>query len=185
MTNKISNPKKWTINFVTGAFAIALALLFTLVLQSISVQITPPPDYRDEPYPDVATEAQCDEAGGRWVTTDQAKDRPVAAPLEENAREFCQGPLTFERQQTIQREDSQQTSLFVYAIGGGLAVALSLLVIQLKPVAPGLMLGGIASFFIAGIRVWTLSPGFGRMLTIVVLFLALVAVGIYTLREHE
>jgi len=110
---------------------------------------------------------------------------PLDAPLEESTREFCQGPLAHERAQTLQSEESRQTSLFVYAIGGGLAVALSLLVIQLKPVAPGLMLGGIASFFIAGVHVWTLNPGIGRLVTIVIIFLVLVGIGIYTLRDHE
>ena len=147
--------------------------------------ITPPPDIRDEPYPDVSSEELCEKEGGRWTSVDNAKGRTVAVPLEADAREFCQGPLAYERAQTLQREQSRQTSLFVYAIGGGLAVALSLLVIQLKPVAPGLMLGGIASFFIAGVHVWTLNPGIGRLVTIVIIFLVLVGIGIYTLREHE
>ncbi len=47
--------KKWGINLISGLFAIALALLFVIVLRGIAVQITPPPEPRNEPYPDVST----------------------------------------------------------------------------------------------------------------------------------
>lgn len=185
-TSEKSTAKKWALNFVSGAFAVALALLFILVLRSIAVQITPPPEFRDEPYPDISTQAQCDETGGRWVASVPTSNRePIAQPIKENIQPYCQGPLAFERQQQIQTEDSQQTSLFVFALGGAVAVVASLMVALLHPVAPGLMIGGIVSFFIAGIHVWTLSPGIGRLITIVVIFLILVGVGLYTFREKN
>ena len=185
----MANPlvRRWTLNFVTIAFAIALALLFVLVLHSISVQITPPPQPLTEPYPDVSTQALCEQAGGRWVESGVvARDGQPAPVVKDGAtpQPYCQGPLSFERQQTIQSEESGQTALFVYAIGGALAVAASLLVTQLRPVAPGFMLGGIAAFFFAGFHVWTLSPGIGRLLTIVIVFALLIGVGLYALRDE-
>lgn len=179
-----STAKRWTLTFVSGAFAIALALLFTLVLRSIAVQIAPPPDTRNEPYPDVTTQERCTAAGGQWQTEGIVTTGPDTKPITTENRQYCQGPLAFERQQQLQAEDSQQTSLFVFAIGGGIAVVLSLLVNYLRPVAPGLMIGGIVSFFIAGIHIWTLSPGIGRLVTIVIIFAVLVGVGLYTLRDH-
>lgn len=180
--------KKVALSFTRIAFAVALALLLILVLRSIAVQITPPPAFSNEPYPDVSSEELCDTAGGRWVESSvkvsKSADRPAAAPLSDTAS-YCQGPLAFERQQTIQAEASQQTSLFVFAIGGALAIAISLLISQLKPVAPGLLLGGIFSFFVAGVHVWTLAPGIGRLVTIVVIFVILVLVGLHVFRDKE
>ncbi len=179
--------RRWTLNVVTVAFAIALALLFVLVLRSIAVQIVPPPKPIAEPYPDVSTREKCDTAGGRWV--EQPVREQVSAPQTpvlggEKFQPTCQGPLAFEREREAQTEQSQQVSLFVFAIGGGLAVASSILLLALRPVAPGLMLGGIASFFIAGIHIWMLAPGLGRLITIVVIFLVLVGTGMFALRER-
>jgi hypothetical protein len=179
--------KRWSLTFVSGAFAVALALLYVLVLRSIAVQIAPPPEPASEPYPDVSTEELCEAEGGRWVARapDQA-DRAVAPrPLADDPQPYCQGPLAFEREREQQEESNRQTSLFVFVIGGALAVASSLLVQLLKAVAPGLMIGGIVSFFIAGVDVWMLAPGIGRLITIVVVFLALTGIGIYVFREHE
>lgn len=64
-------------------------------------------------------------------------------------------------------------------------VAASLLVRALKAVAPGLMLGGIAAFFAAGFYMWVLAPGIGRLVTIVVIFLLLIGIGVYTLRDEQ
>ena len=165
-------------------------MLYVLVLRSIAVQISPPPETLAEPYPDISTEQLCEEAGGRWVvrgTTKAAPERaPEAVPVGEGELlPYCQGPLAFEREREQQTEDSQQTSLFVFVIGGALAVAGSLLVLFLRAVAPGLMMGGIVSFFIAGVHVWMLSPGIGRLITIVVVFIVLTGVGLYVFREHE
>lgn len=180
--------RRWTLNFITITFSIALALLYVLVLRSISVQIAPPPESLTEPYPDISTQEQCEAEGGRWIENVPGKNidtrSAVPAPIEE-ARPYCQGPLTFEREREKQNEDSQQMMLFVFAIGGGIAVAASLLVHQLRPVAPGLMIGGIVSFFIAGIQIWILAPGIGRLATIVAIFLILVGVGLYALRREE
>ncbi|MGH7929683.1 MAG: hypothetical protein ACREQV_18020 [Candidatus Binatia bacterium] len=177
--------KRWTINFVTGAFAVALALLYVLVLRSIAVQIVSPPEALMEPYPDTSTEELCQAAGGRWVTRGAAPGGHESAPVDEDSPPYCQGPLAFEREREAQAEKSRQISLFVFAIGGGVAVAASLMVSLLRPVAPGLMLGGIAAFFIAGVHIWTLAPGLGRLVTIVVIFVALVSIGLYALREEH
>jgi len=183
-----SRTRRWTLNFVTTTFAIALALLYVLVLRSISVQIAPPPTVMNEPYPDTSTQELCEAAGGRWVENTPGKTVPVRAvepfPVQEN-QPFCQGPLRVDREREMQQEKSQQTMLFVFAIGGAIVVAASLLVDKLKPVAPGLMLGGIVSFFIAGVQIWVLAPGWGRLVTIVVIFLILVGIGLYTLRREE
>lgn len=180
--------RRWTLNFVTMTFAIALALLYVLVLRSISVQIAPPPGPLTEPYPDISTQELCEEAGGRWIERGAGKPVPVrileSAPFDEN-QPYCQGPLAFEREREAQQERSQQTMLFVFAIGGAIVVGSSLLVDKLKPVAPGLMLGGIVSFFIAGIQIWVLAPGWGRLATIVAIFVILVGIGLYTLRREE
>lgn len=179
--------RRWTLNFITITFSIALALLYVLVLRSISVQIAPPPGVMNEPYPDVSTQELCEVEGGRWIENSPGKPIPAVrstAPVIEN-QAYCQGPLAFEREREMQQERSQQMMLFVFAIGGGVVVAASLLVNQLKPIAPGLMLGGIVSFFIAGIQIWMLSPGWGRLATIVIIFLILVGIGLYTLRREE
>lgn len=179
--------RRWTLNFITITFAIALALLYVLVLRSLAVQIAPPPRALTEAYPDVSTQELCEAEGGRWIEAAPAKNSrsAVPAPVIQDPQPYCQGPLAFERERESQSERSQQMMLFVFAIGGGLAVAASLLVPQLKPVAPGLMLGGIVSFFIAGIQIWILAPGWGRLATIVIIFLILVGVGLYTLRREE
>lgn len=179
--------RRWTLNFVTITFSIALALLYILVLHSITVQISPPPQPLNEPYPDTSTRQLCEAAGGRWV------ERPVSQENVPQAVEsvpqkplpVCQGLLRFERERELQQEQSQQTALFVYAIGGALVVAASLLVDALKPIAPGLMLGGIVAFFFAGFQIWVLSPGLGRLATIVIIFLILISVGLYALRREE
>jgi hypothetical protein len=179
--------RQWTLNFITIAFAIALALLFVLVLRSIAVQISPPPNLRSEAYPDVSTKVLCEEAGGRWITQAPVENISGARPLPvvEKTPSYCQGPLTFEREREAQEEASRQTSLFVFAIGGAVVIAISLLVGATKPIAPGLMIGGIASFFIAGTQIWMLAPGLGRLITIIVIFLILVGVGLYALRDQH
>jgi hypothetical protein len=177
--------RRWSLTFVSGAFAVALALLYVLVLRSIAVQITPPPEPASEPYPDVSTEELCTVAGGRWVLRGGEAAGRAPAPPVDNVQPYCQGPLAFERAREMQTENSRQTSLFVFVLGGALAVAGSLLIPPLKPVAPGLMIGGIVAFFIAGVHVWMLSPGIGRLATIVVVFVLLTGIGIYVFREHE
>lgn len=181
--------RRWTLNFVTMAFAVALALLFVLVLRSIAAQIAPPPGPLTEAYPDVSTEELCTKEGGRWLEGQNVKSAldprtPVTVPIAEQTA-YCQGPLAFERTREAQAENNRQISLFVFAIGGALAVAASLLVQALKAVAPGLMLGGIAAFFTAGFYVWILAPGIGRLVTIVVIFLVLIGIGMYTLRDEQ
>ena len=179
--------RRWTLNFVTTTFAIALALLYILVLRSISVQISPAPSYINEPYPDTSSQEKCEEAGGRWIESGTPA-KPVPAGIETRSdipSPYCQGPLRIDREREAQQEKSQQTALFVYAIGGALVVAASLLVDKLKPIAPGLMLGGIVAFFFAGFNIWVLAPGWGRLITIVVIFLILVCIGLYTLKHEE
>lgn len=181
--------RRWTLNFVSGAFAIALALLFVLVLRSIAVQIAPPPEPLNEAYPDVSTQERCEEAGGRWVLqpakVSPYEAAPVTSPVEEKQQPYCQGPLAFERERTAQDEHSRQISLFVFSLGGALAVAVSLLIAIVRPVAPGLMIGGIIAFVIAGIHIWTLAPGIGRLITIIVIFLILTGIGLYVFRDHR
>ena len=180
----IKTAKKWGVSFVSGSFAVALALLFVLVLRSLAVQITPPPEPRNEPYPDVTTQELCEAEGGRWLTRPtKGEIRAPQLQLEVDSQPYCQGPLKYERDREVRYEASQQTSLFVFAIGGALVVALALLVTQLKPVAPGFMLGGIVSFFIAGVQIWQLTPGLGRLITIVVIFVVLVGIGLHALKD--
>ncbi|PIT98471.1 MAG: hypothetical protein COT71_00475 [Candidatus Andersenbacteria bacterium CG10_big_fil_rev_8_21_14_0_10_54_11] len=177
--------RRWGAGFVGGAFAVALALLLVLVLRSVAVQITPPPPSVTEPYPDVSTEALCEQEGGRWIVQPQEAFGPVR-PAPEKIQPYCQGPLAFERAREVQAEASRQTSLFVFAVGGGLAVAAGVLLRTSRGVSPGLLLGGIVSFFFAGIEVWRLSPGIGRLITIAAVFLALVGLGLWVFREqHE
>lgn len=107
----------WTLNFVTVAFAVALALLFVLVLRSVSAQIAPPPGPVTEPYPDISTKELCGKEGGRWVENQNVKApldtrAPVAVPTDEKVS-YCQGPLAFERAREIQAESNRQVSLFV------------------------------------------------------------------------
>lgn len=182
--------RKWSLTFISGAFAVALAMLYVLVLRSVAVQLEQPPPQMTEPYPDISTEQKCEEMGGRWVAMPEGKGvgtEQMAVPVREGQTisAYCQGPLRFEREREKQMEDSRQMSLFVFAVGGAIAVASSLLIVQLRPVAPGLMMGGIASFFVAGIQVWMLAPGLGRLATIVVIFIILLGVGVYVFREKE
>lgn len=172
--------------FVAWAFSIALGLLFVLVLRALSAQISPPPELSIEPYPDTSTQVKCEAEGGRWIeTAGQVRDGAVPRPVSGDSTPYCQGPLAFERAQTLQREKSQQTSLFVFAVGGGLAVAGALLLPTLRAVAPGLMLGGIVAFLVAGFYVWTLAPGIGRLLTIIAVFVVLAMVGMHVFRDQE
>ena len=171
--------KKISVTFLSGSFAVALALLYVLVLRSIAVQIAPVPKPITEPYPDTSTQELCEAAGGRWVEAPSSNAAPKVRPIESAGKVApgCQGPLAFERERDAQYDRNRQISLFVFAIGGGVAIAAALLIAQLAPVAPGLMLGAIASFFIAAVHVWTLAPGIGRLATIVVIFLILVGIG--------
>jgi hypothetical protein len=174
--------RRWGSNLIGGLFAIALALLFVLVLRSVAVQITPPPQYLEEPYPDVGTPERCEAEGGRWIT--QPQEQFAAMPPGERFLAYCQGPLKFERERMMQEERSRQTSLFVFAVGGALAVVVGLLIRTRQAVAPGLLLAGIASFFIAGVHVWQMSAGLARLITIVLIFLILLGVGLYVFRER-
>lgn len=181
-----NNPKQMVrqvgASFISGAFAVALALLMVLVLRSISVQITPPPGPITEIYPDTSTKELCQKAGGRWIP-DSVGRSVENGPAAKGP--YCQGPLAFERERQAQEERSQQTSLFVFAVGGAIAAALSLLAKILKPIAPGLMIGAIVSFFIAGTQIWMMSPGLGRLITIVVIFLILAGIGVYMFGENQ
>lgn len=138
-----------------------------------------------EKGPDTFFVFKCEAEGGRWIESEQSVKQAQPVPVAEKFQPYCQGPLKFEREREAQSEASQQTSLFVFAIGGALAVAGSLLVKQLKAVAPGLMLGGIAAFFMTGIHIWTLAPGIGRLITTVVVFVILVGVGLYVFRGAD
>ncbi|MBI1834021.1 MAG: hypothetical protein HYR90_04325 [Candidatus Andersenbacteria bacterium] len=178
---------KWKFSFMSGAFGIALGLFYILLLRAIAVQVTPPPDIMNEPYPDISTEQLCDEAGGRWVPN-PSKETSSTAPVrieDGQVVAYCQGPLKFEREREIQLEDSRQTSLLVFAIGGALAVAGALLWPVLAPIAPGLMVGGIVSFFITAVHVWMLSASIGRLITLVVIFAALAVAGLYAFRDKN
>lgn len=181
----VSRSKIIVRGFVAWAFSIALGLLFVLVLRALSAQISPPPEPSSEPYPDVSTQALCETEGGRWIENPSQIKNGASRPVVEDAAPYCQGPIAFERAQTLQREQSQQTSLFVFAIGGALAISGALLLPALRAVAPGLMLGGIVAFLIAGFYVWTLAPGIGRLLTIVAVFVVLAAVGMHVFRDQE
>lgn len=174
--------KPWSLNLIGGLFALALAFLLVLVLRSIAVQVTPPPSPLTEAYPDISTQDKCEDAGGRWIT--QPEEAAVRAqPVAEKIQPYCQGPLTFERERTAQDEKSRETSLFVFALGGGIAVAAGILLNATRAVASGLLIGGIVSFFIATIHVWVLAPGLGRLITILVIFAALLGLGLHIFRD--
>lgn len=178
--------RRWMPNFIKAAFAVALALLFVLVLRSLATMITPPPGSVTEPYPDVSTQALCQAEGGRWITqVNQEAGVRTKPVLEGQFQPYCQGPLKFERERDALYQRSQQVSLFVFAIGGALAVISSLLIAVLKPVLPGLMLGGIVAFFIAGVNIWQLAAGIGRLVTMIIIFLAVVGAGLYAFREKS
>lgn len=178
--------RHWGSSFMSGAFGAALALLLVLVLRSIAVQITPPPEPMREPYPDVSTPQQCEAAGGTWIDNPPIDSTvPRAVTPDEKLTGFCQGPLAFERTRLQQEEDSRETSLFVFAIGGTIAVAVGLFLRTIRGVAPGLVLGGIVSFFIATVHVWQMAPGMGRLLTIIALFIILTGIGVYIFREKK
>lgn len=171
-----------------GAYAVAVALLFILLLRTISVQITPPPPTLNEPYPDVSTPELCEEAGGTWFKATQKSDLsqpPRAVQLDEAATGYCQGPLAFEREREIQADKSRQTQMFVYAIGGAIAVAASVLIKNVKVLPAGFILGGIFAFFWAGTQLWQLVPGWGKLITITLLFVFLLAVGWYAFQDRS
>ena len=172
--------------FTKAAFSVALALLLMLMLSSISRHITPPPEFSDQPYPDVNSEEACAEAGGRWVTGATNQPRNAAVPTEApEISSYCQGPLTFERERKLQSAASEQTSMFTFAIGGALAVVASLMAKSLRPVAPGLLLGGVFSFLVAGFHVWILAPGLGRLATIIAIFVVMVVLGLHVFKAHK
>lgn len=173
-------------SFIRGAYAVAVASLFILMLRTIAVQITPPPQPLDEPYPNVNTPQACEAEGGTWVEDVRSgSERPVPVKLEgqEDIVGYCQGPLAFERVRRLQEEESQQTSLFVFAVGGALAVAAGALLVGVNVLPAGFLLGGIVAFFVAGVQLWQLVPGIGRTITMIVLFLLLLGVGWYVFRE--
>ncbi len=175
--------------FIKGAYSVALAFLFVLLLRSIAVQITPPPEQQLGPYPDVNTQESCEEAGGRWVKNAQVLRGEQGAPIPiktvEGESNICQGPLKFEQERRAQTEKSRQTSLFVFLIGGAIAVASSAFLNKSKVLASGFILGGIFSFFVAATQLWMLSPGLGRVITIGILFLVLTGVGLYVFRDKD
>jgi uncharacterized membrane protein len=165
--------------FTKSAFSIALALLFTLVLNSLARQITPPPQFSTEPYPDISTEETCTLSGGRWIVGSEPDlTREKIGPNAPTLASYCQGPLAFERQRELQAAASEQTAMFVFAIGGALAIAAGLTAKQLKPIAPGLLLAGVFSFLVTGFHVWRLAPGFGRLATIIAIFLIMAILGL-------
>lgn len=175
--------------FIRGAYSVALAFLFVLLLRSIAVQITPEPKATEGPYPDVSTPELCEKAGGRWIKNTQVLRGERGAPIPikgtENESSICQGPLKFEQERSAQREKSRQTSLFVFLIGGAIAVASSAFLNKSKVLAGGFILGGIFSFFVAATQLWMLAPGLGRVITIGVLFLVLIGVGLYVFRDKD
>ncbi len=181
--------KRWGINFIGGAYAVAVALLFVLLLRTIAVQITPPPPLLNEPYPDTSTPELCSEAGGTWIESTQKGNvrQPVAVSIIEDGTSpgYCQGPLAFEREREIQADNSRQTSMFVFALGGALAVAASVLIQNIKVLPAGFMLGGIFSFFVAGTQLWQLVPSLGKLITIAVLFVFLLGVGWYVFSDSS
>jgi len=183
----MENIKKWGSGFLGGAYAVAVGLLFLLMLRSIATQIAPPPSPVTEPYPDISSQDKCTEAGGRWQTVQQGSFEKGPAPvaINEKPQPYCQGPLAFERQRDIQSDKSTQVSLFVFAIGGALAVAASALLRHIKVIPAGLILGGIVSFFISITQLWSLSAALMRLVTIIVLFTVVLAAGWYGFREKE
>jgi hypothetical protein len=180
-----TNIKKVGGGFLGGAYAVAVGLLFLLMLRSIATQISPPPSPITEPYPEVSTEKSCTAAGGRWVLVPQDVAGKSAASVVpgEKIQPYCQGPLAFERARDIQSEKSTQVSLFVFAIGGALAVAASAFIRQIKVLPIGLVLGGIVSFFIAITQLWMLSAEVMRLVTVIVLFALVLAAGWYGFKE--
>lgn len=177
----------WKFSFMVSAFAVALGLFYILLLRAVALQISPAPEYRNEPYPDISTQELCEEAGGTWTKTSSVKNTGVTPVqvTEQSETEFCQGPLAFEREQEIQLEKSRQTSLLVFAIGGALAIAVALLWQLARPVSPGLMVGGIVSFVVTAVHVWMLSASLGRLITLIVIFAALLAAGLYAFRDSK
>jgi hypothetical protein len=187
MTAKTS--KTFAGGFIKAAYSVALAFLLVLLLRSIAVQITPEPPPQKGPYPDVSTPELCEEAGGRWVKNAQVlrgeEGEPIPVKGVEGETNICQGPLKFEQERSAQAEKSRQTSLFVFLIGGAVAVASSAFLNKSKVLAGGFILGGIFSFFVAATQLWMLAPGLGRVITIGVLFLVLAGVGMYVFRDKD
>lgn len=184
-----TNIKKIGVGFLGGAYAVAVGLLFLLMLRSIATQIAPPPSPVNEPYPDINTQEKCTAAGGRWLTVQQdiaggKGPVPVMAP-NEKPRPYCQGPLSFEREREAKSDKSTQVSLFVFAIGGALAVAASAFMRQIKVLPIGLVLGGIISFFISITQLWMLSAELMRLVTVIALFVIVLLAGWYGFREKE
>lgn len=176
---------KWGLNFISGAYSVAIALLFILLLRTITVQITPPPQPLTEPYPDTSTEELCEEAGGTWTEGGTARNARPIEPVREEPTAYCQGPLAFEREREAQAEKSRQTAMFVYAIGGAIAVTTSVLMTNVRVLPAGFILGGIFAFFWAGTQLWQLVPGIGRLITMAVLFAFLVGVGWYVFADDK
>lgn len=169
--------------FIVVAFSVALAMLFVLLLRSVAVQITPPPGPESEPRPDVSTPEACTKEGGRWQNAHPKDKERMDVPQVCGA--YCEGPLNVDRERTKQEHSSMQTSLFVFAIGGTIAVVGGLLTRSALAVAPGLMLGGIFSYFVAGTQLWMLAPGLGRVITLGTLFVILVGVGWYFFKDKK
>lgn len=183
----MENTKKWSGGFFGAAYAVAVGLLFLLVLRSIATQISPPPLPITEPYPDISSQEKCTEAGGRWQTVQQGYNEKGVPPAvtSEKLQPYCQGPLAFERQRDIQSEKSTQVSLFVFAIGGALAVAASALIRHVRVLPVGMILGGIVSFFISITQLWSLSAALTRLVTIIILFVVVLIAGWYGFKEKE
>lgn len=176
-----------SVGFLGGAYAVAIALLFLLVLRSIAVQISPEPTILDEPYPDVSTEEKCNKEGGRWMIAPVQKyetfERQSPAVVNEKIQALCQGPLRFERERQAQEQKSMQMSIFVFVIGGAIAVLASQFVKSIKVLAAGFVLGGIVSFFFAGVQLWSMSAALGRLVTIIVLFIVVSVIGYFAFRD--
>ncbi len=178
--------KRVGLSFINGAFAVALALLFVLLLRTIAIQIAAPAKPADSPYPDTSTEEKCKNAGGAWVPVQEAKGgyaAPVAEDRTTAPQYFCQGPLAFERERDLKDEKSRQATLFVFAVGGAIAAGFGLFLKKVKALAPGMLLGSIVSFFVAVVSVWQMAPGLGQLAVIAVLFVALAVFAYVIFRE--
>lgn len=190
----LPHESKHTKKFSGGALLeeyipIALTFLFILLLRSIAVQITPPPERQLGLYPNISTSELCEEAGGRWIKNAQLlrgeRVAPIPIKVIEGETSICQGPLKFEQERSTREENNRQTSLFVFLIGGAIAAASSAFLNKSKILASGFILGGIFSFFVAATQLRMLSPGLGRVTTINALFLVLTGVGLYAFRDKD
>lgn len=176
--------------FIRALFSLGVAILFMLLLRTISVQIEPPPDPRMPlSYPLVDTKERCDDAGGTWVEGGAVKGSvrpaPVVAVAPGEAPAYCQGPLRFERERQAQEDKADRVAFFVYVIGGTVALVGGLLLVRMTPIAPGFLFGGVIALLFSAGKLWAFGGNVVRLITVLVLLVLVVGAGAIFFREKK